>query len=96
MGSKSAKSGSKIRHFVGDFGPFLGRSGVTLWSLGNILASFCIILVSFWSHFEGCLALFVPFLDDFCPFSQFLRSFCVFIFGDVCAQPVKVCSKWES
>ena len=45
--------------FWGDFGPFLGRSGVTLGSLRD---HFGIVLGSFWCRFDPILSLFGAFL----------------------------------
>ena len=63
------KIGSFWGNFGGDFGPFSGRSGVTLESLrdhfGIGLTSFWVVLVSFWPHFEAFLG---PFWAIFGPF----------------------------
>ena len=51
---------------MGDFGPFLGRSGVILRSLRD---HFGIVLASFW----GCLGIVLKsFLCVFGPFGAFL------------------------
>ena len=78
-----SENGSKNGSFLGDFGQFLGRSGVILVSLsdhfGIVLASFGACLASFWPHFEAFLGHFNPLLDhvvrsfwDFWPFLTLL------------------------
>ena len=69
-------------HFLYDFGPFLGRSGVTL---GSIRDHFGIVLVSFSTPFEAFWALFGLFLEHFWAifdpiFGPFSRSFFFAVF----------------
>ena len=76
------------RTILGDFGPFLGRSGVTLGSLrdhfGIVLASFWgrfgIVLTPFWAFFfDPFELLFGPFGAIFSPFlGHFYGHFAVF------------------
>ena len=75
------KNGTKIGSSLGDFGPFLGRSGV-------ISVSFGIILGSSWCHFDlflgSLLGLFRPIFGSFWPpffpiIGPFLCQFCRFL-----------------
>ena len=52
----------KNRSFWGDFGPFSGRSGVTLGSLSD---HFGIVLASFWGCFDVVLTHVEAFLGPF-------------------------------
>ena len=69
--------------FWGDFGPFLGRSGIILASFWHHLG---VALVSFWPHLEAFVG---PFWTIFGPFTlifrPFLRSLCGFLvmFGEI-------------
>ena len=70
MGKKRVKNGS----FVGDFGPFLGRSRVTLGSLRD---HFGIVLASFWAHFGVVLVSSRPHFEPvLSPFLVILKSLC--------------------
>ena len=84
------KNGTKMGSSLGDFGPFLGRSGVISVSFG--------IILGFWCHFDlflGSLSglfrpIFGPFWPPFFPiFGPFLRQFCRF-FGKLTATLSKI------
>ena len=82
---KGTKKGTKNRSFLGDFGPFLGWSGITLGSLrddfGIILARFGVVLIPFWGLFLSIFGLFFgPFWGILAQFWPFPRSFCEFFF----------------
>ena len=77
--------GTEMGSFWGDFGPFLGQSGVILSHLGFIVASFWhhfgVVLVSFWlRYWEVFSGPFCPppFLFFWTIFSHFEPFFCPF------------------
>ena len=80
MAQNRAENGSKCV-ILGDFGPFLGRFGVTL---GSLWGHFRIVLISFRGRFELAFDLILGsfwavFLGRFLALWVFVRSFCGFL-----------------